>query len=228
MALNIETEVGIKYTDESGTYHFSIGDEVICTTKLEKYVGRITFVGKYRERNEVEGENIICVNTSKNSTSLHEEIIKLKDIEFIYKNPFLNEKEPFGDNKDFKETMTAQGFSRDDAEKISDIFGAVAVLYNDPIAKAPAYAIQAVLDMKDGKMSDEERKDLVMSNMKECLAITVKEYLDLLDMFIRKMDMEDKYGLRLSDVLSVVSKCWDDLVAQDIDRIAEIAEKMRR
>lgn len=96
------------------------------------------------------------------------------------------------------------------------------MLYNEPIAKAPAYAIQAVLDMKDGKMSDEERKDLVMSNMKECLAIVVKEYLDLLDMFNRKMAVEDKYRLRLSDVLSVVSKCWDDLAEQDVDRIAEM------
>lgn len=228
MALNIETEVSIKYTDESDTYHFFVGDEVMCCMKGKRYVGRITFIGNYRESEYTEIQPVIYLDTSGNSMIRSEEMVKLKDVTFICKNPFMDGTAPFRENEEFIKSLIDKGFSKEKAEAVSDGISAAIILSSTPVIKATSYAVNAVDNIENGEMSGEELKDAVIDNAKECAAVAVKEYLDLLDMFIRKIGREEKHGLRFSDVINIVSKSWDDLVKQDVDRIAEIAEKMRR
>lgn len=228
MALNIEAEANIKYTDESGTYHFFVGDEVMCATRLKQYVGEISFIGLWHEKEGAEDPQVICLDISNGSTSHSKEIIKLKDITFIRKNPFVDEMQPFGENEEFIKSLVDKGFSQDKARIVSDGMNAAAVLYTTSLSKVPAYVVKAVDNIENGEMSGEELKDAVMDNAKECAAVAVKEYIDLLKMFIRKIGREEKHGLRFSDVINIVSKCWDDLAEQDLGRIAEMADKLKQ
>lgn len=227
MALNIETEVGIKYTDESGTNHFFVGDEVMCCIKEKRYVGRIAFIGNYCKCGSTEIQPAICLDTSGNSMIRSEEMVKLKDVTFICKNPFMDGTTPFRENEEFIKSLIDKGFSKEKAEAVSDGMNAVIILSSTPAIKAASYAVKALDNIENGEMSDEALKDAVMDSAKECAAVAVKKYIDLLEMFIRKIGRE-KHGLRFTDIVNIVSKCWDDLAEQDVDRIAEIAEKMRR
>lgn len=228
MALNIETEVGIKYTDESGTYHFFVGDEVMCCIKEKKYVGRITFIGNYRESGSTEVQPVIYLDTSGNSMIRSEEMVKLKDVTFICKNPFMDGTTPFRENEEFIKSLIDKGFSKEKAEAVSDGMNAVIILNSTPVIKAASYAVKTVDSIENGEMSGEALEDAVMDSAKECAAVAIKEYLDLLEMFIRKIGREEKHELRFSDVINIVSKCWDDLAEQDVDRITEMAEKIGR
>lgn len=228
MALNIETEVGIKYTDESGTYHFFVGDEVMCYIKEKRHIGKITFIGNHRDCGSTDVQPVIYLDTSSNRISYSEEMIKLKDITFICKNEFMDGVQPFKENEEFIKSLVDKGFSQEKAKAVSDEMNIVAVLYTISLTKVPAYVVKALDNIENGEMSSEELKDAIMDNAKEYAAVAVKEYLDLLDMLLRKIGKEEKHGLRFSDIINIVSKCWDDLVAQDIDRIAEMAEKVKR
>lgn len=228
MALYIEAEANIKYTDESGTYHFFVGDEVMCATRLKQYVGEISFIGLWHEKDGAEDLQVIYLDISNGSTSHSKEIIKLKDITFIRKNPFVDEMQPFGENEEFIKSLVDKGFSREKAGIVSDGMNAAAVLNTISLAKVPAYVVKAVDNIENGEISGEELKDAVMDNAKECAAVAVKEYFDLLEMLLRKIDRKEKHGLRFSDIINIVSKCWDDLAEQDVDRIVEMAEKMKQ
>lgn len=228
MALSIETEVSIKYTDESGTNHFFIGDEVMCYIKNRKYVGRITLIGNYCEGDGTEVQPVIYLDTSGNSMIRSEEMVKLKDVTFICKNPFMDGTTPFRENEEFIKSLIDKGFSKEKAEAVSDGMNAVIILNSTPVIKVPAYVVKAVDNIENGEISGEELKDAVMDNAKECAAVAVKEYFDLLEMLLRKIDRKEKHGLRFSDIINIVSKCWDDLAEQDVDRIVEMAEKMKQ
>lgn len=228
MALNIETEVSIKYTDESGTYHFFVGDEIMCCIKEKRYVGRITFIGNYCESGSTEVQPVIYLDTSGNSMIRSEEMVKLKDVTFICKNPFMDGTAPFKENEEFIKSLIDKGFSKEKAEAVSDGLGAAIILSSTPAIKAASYAVKALDNIENGEMSGEELKDVVIDNAKECAAVAVKEYLELLEMLLRKIGRKEKHGLRFSDVINIVSKCWDDLAEQDVDRIAEMAEKVKR
>lgn len=228
MALNINVGENIKYTDEKDTYRFFKGDEVTCYTKDKKYIGIINFIGNYRETEETGYESAIYLDTSESKTSRSGEIIKLKDITSIYKNPFSDDKKPFANEEDFVKILLEKGYDLEKARVISGIVNAAAVFYITPLSKATGYATQAVADIdKNEDMTDEKRRDMVMEFARECSAMAINEYLDLVDMFLREIGREEKHKLRFSDVFSVVSKCWDDLAEQNRDKIIEISGKMR-
>ncbi len=228
MPLNINIGLYIEYTNENGTYHFFKGDKVTCYTKEKKYTGVIDFIGHYRETEETGYESAIYLDTSDSKTSLSGEIIKLKDITSIYKTPFSNDKNPFADEEGFVNILLEKGYDSEKARAISGIMNAAAVFYITPLSKATGYATQAVADIdKNEDMTDEKRKDIVMEFARECAAMAIDEYLDLADMFLREIGKEKKLDLRFSDVFSVVSKCWDDLIEQNRDKIMKISEKMR-
>lgn len=144
------------------------------------------------------------------------------------KNPFVDEMQPFGENEEFIKSLVDNGFSQDKARIVSDGMNAAAVLNTISLAKVPAYVVKAVDNIENGEMSGKELKDVVMDNAKECSALAVKEYLDLLEMLLRKIGREEKHGLRFSDIVNIVSKCWDDLAEQDVDRIVEMAGKLKQ
>ena len=192
-----------------------------CCTKEKKYTGVIDFIGNYRETEETGYESAIYLDTSDSKTSRSGEIIKLKDITSIYKTPFSNDKNPFADEEGFVNILLEKGYDSEKARAISGIMNAAAVFYITPLSKATGYATQAVADIdKNEDMTDEKRKDIVME-------FAIDEYLDLADMFLREIGREEKLDLRFSDVFSVVSKCWDDLIEQNRDKIMKISEKMR-
>lgn len=228
MALNIEVGTNIKYTDESGTYHLTEGDEVICYTGEKKYAGRIAFIGNYEDKADGELYPSIYIDTSRNKTNYSGILIKIKDITFLCKNPFSDDEKPFRNEEEFVNIFVDKGFSQEKAKAVFNRMNDAVIFYNTPISNAMIHAIQSVADIDNaGNMTDRERKDMIMASARECSAMAINEYLDLVDMFMREVGKEGKHGLRFSDVFSVVSKCWDDLAEQNRDKIMEISGKMR-
>lgn len=83
---NIEIGATLKYTDEDGAVtNFTEGDNVICHTKDEKYIGILTSIGYYGDTKEV----AIYINTSDkyNPMKLTSVIVKVSDIVHICKSP---------------------------------------------------------------------------------------------------------------------------------------------
>ena len=84
---NIEVLTSIKFKDEKGDENtFVKGENIIVALKNKGFhKGILTFIGQYSV-DDSETFNVICVDTSKSKMSYSVEIIKLTDIEGLYKN----------------------------------------------------------------------------------------------------------------------------------------------
>lgn len=151
MEYNIEIGANIKFTDENGTRTFVEGDNVICCRgEKERYVGKITCIGVYREDESSEPEQAICIDTSKSKTSYSSEVIKVKDITYICKNilddknniPLTKEEQ---DKKTFIGLLTGLGYKdKAKVENVYDHMKNVMATYDIPFEKAVACTIYAL------------------------------------------------------------------------------------
>ena len=219
MALNIELGTNIKYTDESGrAYHLFEGDQVICHVGEKVYCGVISLIGMYKEKTDSESQQVICLNTSKNATSLSSEIIKVKDITYICKNLFYHNKNLLNEEQKIVNIFMEIGLSKEKAESAFNRMKEAAVYYNIPVVKAAAYAMQAIRDLNDNKMGDDKEaiKKKIAEFAKECADMAAKEYFRMLDMYLNALRQDGAdILLYISDTLDIVSKCWGDLMGQN-------------
>lgn len=222
MALNIKAGINLKYTDETGTYYLFEGDKVICHVGEKIYNGTISWIGVYKEKSDSEPEQVICIDTLKSKTSISREIIKIKNITYICKNPFYDNKRPFGNEQDFMDTFIENGYSKEQAKAVCDRMSDATVFYNVPYAKATAYALEIVRQkITSDKCND---KDVIMEFAKQCMEETEKEYFELVEMYLKVIEQCDRDESCLKDTFDIVSKCWSDLSKQKTDRTEGICK----
>lgn len=219
--LNIETATNLKYTDETGMYYFHEGDKVICHVGEQVYNGTISWIGAYRENAYSELQQVIYIDTWNGRTSMSRKMIRLKDVTDICKNPFYDEK-PFGNEKDFVDTYTKNGYSKEQAEALCDRLNDMTKFYCIPYIKATIYAIEAVRQINESDKND--AKDIIMEGAKQCMEEVKKEYFELVEIYAKEIEQCDRDASCMTDTIKIVSKCWNDLRNMKADR----TEKSRK
>ena len=230
MKIKTELETYLKYTDEAGAKYFKEGDKVICYVGEHKYDGKIKAIGGYSEEIGAEPVPAIYLDTSQNKTSCSHEIIKIKDITLICKNPLYKLESLHEEEGTFRSDLTdyliKAGFSQEEMQTIYDKVNDATILGCLPIAKAPAYALHAVSCTRNDTKTNE--KDTIMEIAEECALVTVKEYFDMIDALQKAIGREDRDKADLIDILHITSKCWHDLIKQDGDKMWEILAENRK
>lgn len=208
MILNIDAATNIRYTDETGTYYFHEGDKVICHAGKHVYNGRISWIGAYQENADSEPQQIIYIDIWNGRTSMSREKVMLKDITDICKNPFYDEK-PFGNEKDFVDTYTKNGYSKEQAEALCNRLNDMTEFYCIPYIKATTYAIEAVRQINISDKNDV--RDIIMEGAKQCIEEAQREYFDLIEIYAKAIEQRNRDVSCLTDTIDIASKCWNDL-----------------
>lgn len=149
--INIETKQHISFTDNEGiTTTFYEGDNVICCIgDNERYTGKIIAIGSWKETEEAEPYEVICVDTSKSARSYSSEIIKTDDITYICKNPLADELiEPMSkeesDKKTFCGMLIGLGYDEKQVENLWGNTKKIMKIYNIPVTKMTACTVYAL------------------------------------------------------------------------------------
>ena len=149
--VNIETKGQLNFTDDGVTYTFTEGDNVICCVGDEtRYVGKITGIGSWKENDETEPYQVVCIDTSKNARSYSSEIIKVDDITYICKNPLkdsvaeapLSKKEM--DKRTYVNMLVGLGWDKTLVENAWEKFSTFMDVFDIPVNKALACTIYSV------------------------------------------------------------------------------------
>lgn len=208
MEYNIEIGANIKFTDESGIHTFTEGDSVICCIgEEERYVGKITCIGTYRENESSESEQAICIDTSKSKMSYSSEIIKVKDITYICQNvlddnnsvPMTKEEQ---DKKTFMGLLTGLGYK--DKEKVEYIYERMKNImntYDIPVEKAIACTVYALsnecsieVPLKEMCGVDIKEIEKMIPKLEKaaqfCMGMAIKSFGELLELI--GIAVEDK------------------------------------
>lgn len=211
MSLNIETGTNLKYTDETGTYYFHEGDKVICRVGERVYNGTISWIGAYQENADSELQQIIYIDTWKGRTSMSREMVMLKDITDICKNPFsydINDEKCSDGRKTFN-VLVEKGYSKEQAKAICDRTHDMTKFYCIPYINATIYAIEAVRQLITSDKND--AKDIIMDAAKQCMEEAQKEYFELVDIYAKEIEQCDRDANCLTDALGIAAKCWNEL-----------------
>ncbi len=208
MILNIDAATNIRYTDETGTYYFHEGDKVICHAGKHVYNGIISWIGIYRKNADSELQQVIYIDTWNGRTSMSREMVMLKDITDICKNPFYDER-PFGNEKDFVDTYTKNGYSKEQAEALCNRLNDMTEFYCIPYIKATTYAIEAVRQINISDKNDV--RDIIMEGAKQCIEEAQREYFDLIEIYAKAIEQRNRDVSCLTDTIDIASKCWNDL-----------------
>lgn len=208
MSLNIETGINLKYTDEIGTHYLYEGDKVLCHVGEHTYNGTISWIGIYKENADSEPQQVIYIDTWKGRTSMSREMVMLKDVTDICKNSFYDEK-PFGNEKDFVDVYTKNGYSKEQAEALCNRLNDMTKFYCTPYIKATTYAIEAVRQVNTSDKND--AKDIIMEGAKQCMEEAQKEYFELVDIYAKEIEQCNRDINCLTDTIGITTKCWNDL-----------------
>ncbi len=218
MVINIEAGTSIKYTDETGMYYFHEGDKVICHVGEQVYNGTISWIGAYRENAYSELQQVIYIDTWKGRTSMSREMIRLKDVTDICKNPFsydIND-EICSDGRKTFNVLVEKGYSKEQAKAICDRTHDITKFYCTPYIKATIYAIEAARQINEADKND--IKDIIMDGVKQCMEEVQKEYFELVEIYAKAIEQCDRDASCMTDTLKIVSKCWNDLRNMKADR----------
>lgn len=148
--INIETKQHINFTDKGVTTTFYEGDNVICCIgDNEKYTGKIVAIGNWKETEDSEPYEVICIDTSKSARSYSSEIIKTSDITYMCKNPLADEPiEPISkeesDKKTFCGMLIGLGYDEKQVENLWDNTKKIMKIYNIPVTKMTACTVYAL------------------------------------------------------------------------------------
>ncbi len=211
MSLNIETGINLKYTDETGTHYLYEGDKVICHVGEHTYNGTISWIGAYQENADSELQQVIYIDAWKGRTSMSREMVMLKDITDICKNPFsydIND-ETCSDGRKTLNVLTEKGYSKEQAKAICDRTHDMTVFYCIPYTKSTIYAIEAVRQINKADKNDV--KGIIMDGAKQCVEEAQKEYFELIEIYDKAIKQCDRDTNCLTDTLNIVTKCWNDL-----------------
>lgn len=209
MMLNIETGANLKYTDEIGTHYFHEGDKVICHVEEHTYNGTISRIGAYQENADSEPQQAIYIDTWKGRTSMAREMIRLKDITEIYRNPLYDNEKMDSDEQYILNTWIKKGYSKEQAEAICNRMNDVTKFFYIPYVKATIYAIEAVRQLITSDKND--AKDIIMEGAKQCMEEVQREYFELIEIYAKEIEQCNRDVNCLTDTIRIASKCWNDL-----------------
>lgn len=211
MMLNIETATNIKYTDEIGTHYLYEGDKAICHVGEQEYNGTISWIGVYKENADSEPQQVIYIDTWNGRASMLREMVMLKDITDICKNPFsydIND-ETCSDGRKTFDVLIENGYSKELAKAICDRTHDMTKSYCIPYINATIYAIEAVRQLITSDKND--AKDIIMDAAKQCMEEAQKEYFELVDIYAKEIEQCDRDANCLTDTIKIATKCWNDL-----------------
>ena len=211
MILNIEAGASIKYTDETGTCYFHEGDKVICHVGEQVYNGTISWIGAYQENADSELQQVIYIDTWNSRTSMSREMIRLKDVTDICKNPFsydIND-ETCSDGRKILNVLVEKAYSKEQAKAICDRTHDMTVLYCTPYTKSTTYAIEAARQINTSDKKDV--RGIIMDGAKQCIEEAQREYFDLIEIYAKEIKQCDRDVSGLTDTINIASKCWNDL-----------------
>lgn len=211
MSLNIETGTNLKYIDETGTYYLYEGDKVICHVGKQVYNGTISWIGACQENADSEPQQAIYIDTWNGRTSMSREMVMLKDITNIRKNPFsydIND-ETCSDGRKTFNVLTEKGYSKEQAKAICDRTHDMTKFYCIPYIKATIYAIEVARQLNTSDKND--AKDIIMDAAKQCMEEAQKEYFELVDIYAKEIEQCNRDINCLTDTIGITTKCWNDL-----------------
>ncbi len=214
--LNIETATNLKYTDEIGTHYLYEGDKVICHVGEQEYNGTISWIGAYKENADSEPQQVIYIDTWKGRTSMSREMVMLRDITEIYRNPLYDNEKLDSDEQYILNTWIKKGYSKGQAEAICNRMNDITKFCYIPYIKATKYAIEAVRQVNTSDKND--AKDIIMEGAKQCMEEAQKEYFELVEIYAKEIEQCDRDASCMTDTLKIVSKCWNDLRNMKADR----------
>ena len=148
--VNIEIKPNISFTDNDTTTTFYEGDNVICCIgDEERYTGKIIAIGNYKETEDSEPYEVICIDTSKSARSYSSEIIKTSDITYICKNPLADKViEPMSkeesDKKTFCGMLIGLGYDEKQVENLWKNAKKIMKIYNIPVTKMTACTVYSL------------------------------------------------------------------------------------
>lgn len=211
MILNIKAATNLKYTDETGTYYFHEGDKVICRVGERVYVGTISWIGAYQENADSELQQVIYIDTWKGRTSMSREMVMLKDITEIYKNPFShnNSDKTCSVEREMLGALIEKGYSKGQAGVLCSRMQDMVEFYFIPYIKATTYAIETVRQLITSDKND--AKDIIMDAAKQCMEEAQKEYFELVDIYAKEIEQCGRDINCLTDTIKIATKCWNDL-----------------
>lgn len=222
--LNIETGTNIKYTDETGTCYFHEGDKVICHVEEHTYNGTISWIGAYQENADSEPQQAIYIDTWKGRTSITRDMIRLKDITEIHKNPFShsNSNKTCSGERGILDALIEKGYSKEQAGSLCNRMHDMTEFYFIPYIKATKYAIEAVRQINESNKNN--AKDIIMDFAKQCMEEAQKEYFELIEIYAKEIGQCSRDANCLTDTLDIVTKCWNDLRNMKADRTEKVSK----
>lgn len=221
MSFNIEVGTNIKCTDGIAAYYLYEGDKVICHTREKVYNGTISWIGVHKENPDSSPQQVICIDTWKSRTSMSRDMVNVKDITYIDKNPFYDNERPFGSEQDYIDRFIKNGYSREQAKAVCNRMSDTLMFYNVPYMNATNYAIEAVRQVNSSNQNN--NKDIINKIAKQCVEEAQKEYFELVDIYQKVIEQCDRDAACLTDTLDIVSKCWNELEKQKADRTEKIS-----
>ena len=174
--VSIETKGHINFTDEGITTTFNEGDNVICCVgNEERYVGKITAIGTWKENEYTDPYQVICIDTSKSAKSYSSEIIKVDDITYICKNPLADNIEPpmskkESDKKTYVSMLVGLGYEPSKVENAWVSMEKVMDNFDIPVDKALACSLYSI-----------ENKCSIIEPLKDICGIDIREMEDFLE-----------------------------------------------
>lgn len=126
------------------------GDSVICCIgSEERYEGKIIGIGNWKEKEESELCEVICIDTSKNSRSYSSEIIKIEDITYICKNPLAEESNTVMsrdemNKKTYCGMLIGLGYDKEKVENLWDKAKKAMKIYDIPVTKMTACTVYSL------------------------------------------------------------------------------------
>lgn len=235
--VSIETRGHINFTDEGVTTTFNEGDNVICCVgDEERHVGKITAIGSWKENEDAEPYQVVCIDTSKNARSYSSEIIKVDDITYICKNPLKDNLEPpmskkEADKKTYVGMLVGLGYDKVMVEKAWNSMEKVMDSFDIPVDKALACSIYSIANkcsiyepLKDICGVDiKEMKNLIgnLENVaKFSMGMAIKSFGELLEIIGKAFKGEE--NITTGDVMSMVSNEWSNMTDDEKKTITKL------
>lgn len=217
--VSIETKGQLIFTDDGVTYTFTEGDNVICCIGDEtRYVGKITGIGAWKENDETEPYQVVCIDTSKNVRSYSSEIIKVDDITYICKNPLkdsvteppLSKKEM--DKRTYVSMLVGLG---GDKEKVEEAWKSMSIfmdIFNIPVDKALACSIYSIANKCDFTIP---LKDICGIDMKEVGNMLTT--LENVQKYCASMAVKS-----LGELVKIIGDEWSDMTDDEKDAVTKL------
>lgn len=235
--VSIETKGHINFTDDGVTTTFNEGDNVICCVgDEERHVGKITAIGSWKENEDTEPYQVVCIDTSKNARSYSSEVIKVDDITYICKNPLKEKLDPpmskkEADKKTYVGMLVGLGYEPKKVEKAWNSMEKVMDIYDIPVDKALACSIYSIANkcsifepMKEICGVDIEEMEKLVDNLENAakfsMGMAIKSFGELLEIIGRAFKGEEE--ITTDDVMSMVSDEWSNMTDDEKKTITKL------